>query len=415
MNVLAFNCGSSSLKYRLIEMPSEVELAGGEAQRVGPKTAEPARIVHRVRGRDHGTVLVEMKDHGCAFREVMKLLPRGQETQPNVFSHRLAHGGARLNACTRLDAATWAELRALSDLAPLHNPPAIALIQACRQAFPKLPQMVVCDTAFHATIPDYARAYALPGLLREELDIRKYGFHGISHGYVSAEAARFLNRPLHELQAVSCHLGSGGASLCAIVNGRSVDNTMGYSPLQGLIMSTRCGDLDAAVALRLLTLARGKVGTVEGWLNRKSGVLGLSGFSADIRDVLKGAAQGGEQAARLDMAAQAYLWRIRKYLGAYLAVVGQAQAVIFTDTIGELVPYARWAVCANLDVFGLRMDPRKNESVAGWPADVAADDSQVRILVIQTNEELSIARTAYMAMKERQLEHTYPETRATPD
>jgi acetate kinase len=395
MNVLAFNCGSSSLKYRLISMPSEEEVAGGEAQRVGPKTAEPARIVHHARGGRKETFFGEMKDHGEAFQEVMKLLPAGKDQQADIFSHRLAHGGLRFPACTVLDTLALSDLPALGELAPLHNPPAIALIQACQRHCPATPQAVVCDTAFHTTIPDHARTYALPRTVREDLGIRKFGFHGISHGYVVAEAARFLKKPLDEFNAVSCHLGSGGASLCAIIGGRSVDNTMGYSPLQGLVMSTRCGDLDPAVVMHLLSRAHGDPKAVEAALNRKSGVLGMSGVSADIRDVLKAAAQGGDHAARLDLAAQIYLWRIRKYLGAYLAVIGRADAVIFTDTIGELVPHVRWACCANMEAFGLTIDAGRNDNVTAWPADVATDDSAVRILSLLTNEELSMARSTY--------------------
>ncbi|HEY3325169.1 MAG TPA: acetate/propionate family kinase [Planctomycetota bacterium] len=398
MNILAFNCGSSSLKYRLISMPSEEQIAGGEAQRVGPKTAEPSRIVHTERGGKKETFIVEMRDHGEAFQEVRKLLAARNHAQADIFSHRLAHGGLRFGACTRLDAQAMADLPPLGELAPLHNPPAIALMQACHQYCPTTPQAVVCDTAYHAEIPDYARTYALPKSIREGMGIRKFGFHGISHAYVVAEAARFLNKPLEKFNAVSCHLGSGGASLCAVVNGRSVDNTMGYSPLQGLVMSTRCGDLDPAIVMHLLSRAKGNPKSVESELNRKSGVLGMSGMSADIRDVLKAAAKGGEDAGRLDLAAQIYLWRIRKYLGSYLAVVGRTDAVLFTDTIGELVPHVRWACCTNMEAFGLKIDAEKNENVTTWPTDVAAGDSAVRILTLLTNEELLMARKTYALM-----------------
>ncbi|MDD5658323.1 MAG: acetate/propionate family kinase, partial [Elusimicrobia bacterium] len=267
----------------------------------------------------------------------------------------------------------------------------------CRARYPDLPQVIVFDTAFHQTIPDHAHTYPLPRALRQELGIRKYGFHGTSHQYVAEKAAEMLGRPMEQLNAVSCHLGSGGASLCAIVKGRSVDNTMGFSPLQGLVMSTRCGDLDPAVALRLLAQHQDR-NAVEKLLNKRSGVLGMSGSSADIRDVFAGMAQP-DRRARLELTAQIYIWRIRKCLGAYLAVVGDADAVIFTDTIGETVPEVRWGVCAGMDAFGLRMDPERNLSASTLPADVAADDSPVRILVIQTNEELAIARRTYLKLQ----------------
>jgi len=406
MNVLALNCGSSSLKYRLIEMPAGVELAGGEAQRVGPRTAEPSRIVHRIRGREEER-RVEMANHAKAFEEVMALLARDSTLMPDVVGHRLVHGGAffKRNVILRPESerapATARDLAALEKtevLAPLHNPPAIRLIQACRELYPDLPQAIIFDTAFHSSIPDCARTYALPKQVREGMGIRKYGFHGISHQYVCGAAAQFLNIPLDRFNAISCHLGSGGASLCAVVHGKSVDNTMGYSPLQGLLMSTRCGDLDPAVSMQFLAQAGGDFRAVDKDLNSRSGVLGMSGLSADIRDVLARRMSGGKENVRLARASQVYLWRVRKYLGAYLTVVGSAHAVLFTDTIGELVPEVRHGVCAGMEAFGLKIDAVKNDNPGPLPADVAAPDSDVRVLVIRTNEELAIARDSYEMM-----------------
>ena len=395
MRIIVFNCGSSSLKYRLIEMPGEKELAGGEAERVGPKTAEPARIHHQVSGKKE-TIVVEMPDHATAFTQVMRLLERDPELVPDAIGHRMAHGGPNFKQHVILDDAVMAELERIQELAPIHNPPAVRLVAACRRLYPKLPETVVFDTVFHATIPEVARAYALPAALVAKHGFRKYGFHGTSHQYVAQEAAKLLGVPFEKLHAVSCHLGSGGASLCAIVDGRSVDNTMGYSPLQGLMMSTRSGDLDPAVALTLLVRAAGDGAAVEGLLNRKSGVLGLSGMSADIRDVVARAADGG--AADIDqlaVAAQVYLWRIRKYLGAYLTLVGRAHCVIFTDTIGEKMPHVRWAVTAGLQCFGLDIDPERNDAARVLPADLSTPSSRVRILAIATNEEMAIARFSY--------------------
>ncbi|MBN1341454.1 MAG: acetate/propionate family kinase [Phycisphaerae bacterium] len=393
MKVLVFNCGSSSLKYRLIEMPGEVELAGGEAQRVGPKTAEPARILHRVGGQAE-IVTVDMGDHAAAFGEVMKLLNADARLRPEALGHRMVHGGTLFCDHAVVDQGVMGRLKKVADLAPLHNPPAINLLDASASLYPELPQTIVFDTAYHSTIPDYAYTYPIPKSLTAEMGLRKYGFHGTSHRYVAEEAAKFLGKPLERLNAVSCHLGSGGASLCAIVGGRSVDNTMGFSPLQGLMMSTRCGDVDAAVILHLLALADGDADAVERMLNKRSGVLGMSGVSADIRDVLARADEPGQD-RRLRDTAQAYTWRIRKYLGSYLAVVGQADAVIFTDTIGETVPAVRWAVCADMEMFGLRIDAEANRGATSLPADVAEEDSAVRILAILTNEELAIARQTY--------------------
>jgi acetate kinase len=394
MNVLVFNCGSSSLKYRLIEMPAEAELAAGEAQRIGPPTSKPSRIVHRQDGREslHET---PMRNHSSAFAEVMKLLSRDARFLPDAIGHRFVHGGTDFSGHAIIDSTVLSHIDEVADLAPIHNPPAIALIRACSEQYPQLPQVAVFDTAYHSTIPDYARTYAIPQDLTEKLGLRKYGFHGTSHQFVASETAKFLNKPLRRLNAVSCHLGSGGASLCAIVGGQSVDNTMGYSPLQGLLMSTRCGDLDPAVTLRMLYASSGDANSVEKTLNHRSGVLGLTGTSADIRDALAVEGTLGLESPRNTAATQVYLWRLRKYLGAYLAVVGAADAVIFTDTIGETVPYVRWAVCSDMETFGLRIDPSRNDAATALPADVADPQSPVRILVIATNEELAIARHTF--------------------
>ncbi len=392
MRIIVFNCGSSSLKYRLIDMPSETELAAGEAERVGPKTALPGCIHHHAGGKkeDHAQ---DMPDHGAAFSAVMKLLERDSRLVPEAIGHRMVHGGAIFKGHVIVDEANFHDLEKVQDLAPIHNPPALRLLAACRQLYPKLPETVVFDTAFHSTLPSAARTYALPAELARTHGFRKYGFHGTSHQYVAQEAAKFLGIPMSELSAVSCHLGSGGASLCAIVNGRSVDNTMGYSPLQGLVMSTRSGDLDPAIALSLVARAQGDSHAVEGMLNRKSGLLGLTGVSADIRDLVTG--DGTAQGEALSRAAQVYLWRIRKYLGAYLLVTGRPHCIIFTDTIGEKMPYVRWAVTAGLDNLGVVLDPLKNAEAPPLPVDLAAVKSRVRILAIATNEEVAIARASF--------------------
>jgi acetate kinase len=401
MNVLVFNCGSSSLKYRLIAFPAEEELAAGEAQRVGPSTAERSRIYHNVAGHAQQVHYVDMPDHGTAFREVMHLL-QIDGMEPDALGHRAVHGGSLFTHPTRMDKATIKQLEGLNNLAPLHNPPTLSLIHSCSREYPELPQIAVFDTAFHATIPEEAYTYAIPKKLRQRHGLRKYGFHGTSHQYVVEEAARIMKKPLTDLSAVSCHLGSGGASLCAVKNGCSVDNTMGYSPLQGLIMSTRCGDIDPALTLSLMTNLTGGEAAVEQVLNRQSGVLGLSGTSGDIRDILSESADTATCDPAVRDAAAAYIWRIRKYMGAYLAVVGTADALIFTDTIGEQVPTVRERVCEGLRCFGVKIDSAKNRAGTPLPCDVAAADSRVRILVIQTNEELAIARQVYQTLQSEQ-------------
>jgi len=393
MKILVFNCGSSSLKYRLIQMPEECELAGGEAQRVGPPTAEPARIYHSVAGGEPQMHYAEMPDHGAAFAAVMNLLV-GEGLTCDAVGHRVVHGGVLFSQPTVIDESSVSRLEEISGLAPLHNPPTLNLIRVSREMYPALPQVAVFDTAFHSTIPEKAFTYAIPKDLSQKYGLRKYGFHGTSHEFVVEEAARMLQQPLAQFSAVSCHLGSGGASLCAVVNGKSVDNTMGYSPLQGLVMSTRCGDIDPALTLNLLAYTQGNEDSVENILNKQSGVLALSGVSGDIRDILT--LRGDE--GRASRTAKIYLWRIRKYLGAYLTLVGHASAIIFTDTIGENIPEVRERVCRDLEVFGLKIDLEKNRTVDSFPCDVAAPDSLVRILVVRTNEELAIARRAYTTL-----------------
>lgn len=390
MRIIVFNCGSSSLKYRLIDMPGEIELAAGEAERVGPKTALSGCIHHRAFGalEDHEQ---DMPDHGAAFSAVMALLERDARLVPEAIGHRMVHGGALFKNHVVVDDHAFQGLEQVQNLAPIHNPPALRLLAACRQLYPKLPETVVFDTAFHSTISASARTYALPFQVARSHGFRKYGFHGTSHAYVAEEAAKYLGIPLGELRAVSCHLGSGGASLCAIVNGKSVDNTMGYSPLQGLVMSTRSGDLDPAIALSLVARAQGDSRAVEDMLNRKSGLLGLSGVSADIRDVL--AKQQTDES--LVRAGEVYLWRIRKYLGAYLFLTERPHCIIFTDTIGEKIPYVRWAVTAGLDSLGVILDPLKNAEPGPLPVDLASPRSRTRILAIATNEEVAIARASY--------------------
>ncbi|NPV01718.1 MAG: acetate/propionate family kinase [Brevinematales bacterium] len=390
VNILVFNCGSSSLKYRLIEMPSEREILSGEAQRIGSKSAQASRVIHRENGRED-TIFTDMGDHQSAFEEILRIINRDAGNTIQAIGHRVVHGGDLFTENCIVDANAVEKLKATGEFAPLHNPPAVNLIEACYKNYPELKQVAVFDTAFHSTIPGYASKYALPAKIVKELNIKKYGFHGTSYRYIVREASKMMGIETNELNAVCCHLGSGGASLCAVVNGKSVDNTMGYSPLPGLVMSTRSGDIDPALALKLTSLSDGDFNEMEDLLNKKSGVFGLSGKSSDIRDVINHLKNdSGDIKQRL--ALQVYLWRIRKSLGAYLAVTGKTDAIVFTDTIGELIPEVRAAACNGMDVFGVEIDQRKNYSLTQLPADISSENSNVRILVIATNEELEIAR-----------------------
>lgn len=378
-------------------MPEEYEIASGEAQRIGPVTSEPARIVHREGGRE--TVFpMDLSTHQTAFHEILKLLAK-KGKHPDTLGHRVAHGGRLFEQPTVITKDVFQSLQQVRDLAPIHNPVAIDLIDACQTRYASLPQVAVFDTAFHTTIPEHARQYALPSELVQELSIRKYGFHGTSHRYVVEEAAKIAEIPMETFNAVSCHLGSGGASLCAISKGRSIENTMGYTPIQGLVMSTRCGDLDPAIVLKLLAQYSGDMDRIADILNRRSGVLGLSGASADIRDILGNWDAATSRNGRFQKTLQIYLWRIRKYIGAYLTLASPVQALIFTDTIGESVPLVRSIVCANQKFFGVRMDEKRNRELKELPGDISQAGSPVRILVIATNEELAIARQVFKTLR----------------
>jgi len=394
MNIFVINCGSSSLKYRLIAMPEEKEIIAGEAQRIGPKTAEPSRIVHNSDGHTD-TFFVKMTDHVQAFTEVMKIIEGNSKIVPDAFGHRLVHGGSILNKDVLLNSDILVKLDETVDFAPIHNPPSIALIKACTARYPDIPQVIVLDTAFHTTIPSYASNYAIPVWLSKKLKIKKFGFHGISHHFVAEEAAKYLGIPISHLNAVSCHLGSGGASLCAIMKGQSVDNTMGFTPLQGLVMSTRCGDMDPAITLRLIACSEGDYKTVQSTLNRNSGILGMTGTSADIRDILAKSIHTEDDSSPFFVTSQVYTWRLKKYLGAYLTIAHPIHAIIFTDTIGETVPYIRKKVCSKMDIFGVCVDDKKNSHIDNYPADISESWSPIRILVVRTNEELAIARNTF--------------------
>ncbi len=390
INIFVLNCGSSSLKYKMITMPSEKELFGGEVQRIGSSTSLPSQIIHEVNGNEE-LFIVTIRNYIEAFNEVMKIVENSMNIMPDIIAHRLVKGQPEINGDTFVNKLPLSALDKIKELAPVHNPPVVEIIKSCLSRYPFLPQTVILDTTFHSTIPDYASAYALPKKLCEDLGIKKYGFHGISHKYVSVEAAEYLGIPVESFNAVSCHLGSGGASLCAIRNGISIDNTMGFTPLQGLVMSTRSGNLDPAIILRMVAYSEGNSSKVNNILNKKSGVLGLSGSSSDIRDIIANAENNSRAQTTLDV----YLWRIKKYLGKYLTLLGRTDSIIFTDTIGETMPFVREQVCKNMEYWGIKMDAIKNKNVKIYPCDISGSKSKMKIIVVKTNEELAIARSAY--------------------
>jgi len=300
--------------------------------------------------------------------------------------HRIVHGGEKFHDSVIIDDNVMAAIRECIDLAPLHNPPNIIGIEACQHLMPNTPMVAVFDTAFHQTIPQYAYLYALPYEMYEKHGIRKYGFHGTSHKYVAQRAAAMLGRPLEELKLVTCHLGNG-ASVCAVESGRSVETSMGFTPLDGLAMGTRSGSIDPAVVKFLIENEKMSTKEIDDYLNKKSGVLGISGVSSDFRD-LEDAIEAGNERALL--AIKIFCYRVKQYIGSYAAVMNGLDAVVFTAGIGENNPLVRGMIMENLDFLGLRIDPEKNK-VRGREMDISTSDARVRTLVIPTNEELAIA------------------------
>lgn len=390
MKILVINTGSSSLKYQLIDMENEAVLAKGLCDRIG---IDNSFIKHTKTGSDTIVIDVDMTNHRSAIKQVIGVLTGertgviGNMSEIAAVGHRIVHGGEKFHDSAIIDENVMSAIRECIDLAPLHNPPNIIGIEACQHIMPDTPMVAVFDTAFHQTIPQYAYLYALPYEMYEKHGIRKYGFHGTSHKYVAQRAAAMLGKPLSELKLVTCHLGNG-ASVCAVEYGKSVETSMGFTPLDGLAMGTRSGSVDPAVVKFLMENEKMTPKEIDEYLNKKSGVLGISGVSSDFRD-LEDAIDNGNERARL--AIKIFCYRVKQYIGSYAAVMNGLDAVVFTAGIGENNPLVRGIVMENLDFLGLRIDPEKNK-VRGKEMDISAEDAKARTLVIPTNEELAIAR-----------------------
>lgn len=389
MQILVFNCGSSSQNYKLYRAEGthlEV-LCKGKAHRVGVKGSEPSFIEHTL-GQETFRQTVPIPDHAHAAHLILQFLAEKQQ-HFDAIGHRFVHGGQLFTQSIRLTPEKYSQLEQVLPLAPIHNPNSLNVIQVCREKFPDVPETLTFDTAFHANLPESAYRYALPEALIKEDHIRKYGFHGLSYQYVSREAARFLGKPLNSLKIIACHLGTGGSSVCAIASGISIDTSMGYSPLAGLMMSTRSGDLDAGIVLDLLR--QGKTPQdISDSLNKKSGLLGISGFSSDIRDLLKAEAQNDDPAAHL--AIEMYTMRLRKMIGRYAALLGKFDALLFTDDIGLQNPVIRERTCHGLEWAGVQLDPQANQSAPlDRMSDIRQKQANVHILVTPTDEESVIA------------------------
>jgi acetate kinase len=399
MKILVLNCGSSSLKYAYYDTGDDSSNREGIVERIGLPDARLVASSGQGREiRELGTI-----DHAQALQSVLALL-----TDPatgvlrhlgelNAVGHRVVHGGDRYSSAVLIDDQVLEQIEANAVLAPLHNPLNLMAIRESMRQIPGVPQVAVFDTGFHQKMPPQAYLYALPYELYERDHIRRYGFHGISHNYVALQAAAYLKRGFRELKTISCHLGNG-ASMCAIDHGRSVDTTMGLTPLEGLIMGTRSGDLDPSIVFYLLRQSGLSIAKVEDLLNRQSGLKGLSGVSSDFREVEAAANQGNSQALT---AILAFCYRIRKYIGAYIAALGGLDVLVFTGGIGEGSAWVRSLACQGLASMGIQIDDLRNQAASTadrQTLDISADRSQVKVLVIPTDEERMIARETIRAI-----------------
>ncbi len=390
MKVLVINCGSSSLKYQLIDMSNEDALAVGLVERIG---IEGSRIKHEVEGRDKVVIETPMNDHKAALEQVLEALVHAEHgaikdlNEINACGHRVVHAGEKYSDSVVIDDDVMAALEACIELAPLHNPPNIIGIKAIQELLPNIENVAVFDTAFHQTMPKSSYIYPLPYDLYEKHGVRRYGFHGTSHRYVSQRAAEMLGKSIEDLKLVTCHLGNG-ASLAAIKGGKSIATSMGFTPLEGLAMGTRCGDIDPAIVTFLMEKENLDIAGMNNLMNKQSGVLGISGVSSDFRDIEDAAAEGNERAI---LALETFDLRVKKYIAAYAAVMGGVDAVIFTAGLGENSADNRLSICQGLEFMGVEIDEAKNK-IRGKEAFVNTEASKVKVMVVPTNEELMIAR-----------------------
>ncbi|SHJ04771.1 acetate/propionate family kinase [Lutispora thermophila] len=390
MKIFVINCGSSSLKYQLINMENEEVEAKGLVERIG---IEGSVLKHQPKNGDKVVIEADMPTHKEALKNVIDALMHEKYgvikdmKEINAVGHRVVHAGEKFACSVVITEEVINALKECIDLAPLHNPPNIIGIEACQQLMPGVPMVGVFDTAFHQTMPKEAYIYALPYELYEKYGVRRYGFHGTSHKYVSQRAAAMLGKNIEDLKIVTCHLGNG-ASVAAVKHGKSIDTSMGFTPLEGLAMGTRCGDLDPAIVKFVAEKEGLDLNGVDKLLNKQSGVLGVSGVSSDFRDIEEAAEKGNERA---ELALKIFAYRVRKYIGAYAAAMGGIDAIVFTAGLGENSDVMRASICEGLEFLGVEVDPAKN-NVRGKEVDISKDGSKVRVLLIPTNEELMIAR-----------------------
>lgn len=389
MIVLVVNCGSSSLKYQLINMDNEEVMAKGLVEKIG---LPDSQLTHKWNGQKK-EIKQSIPDHQVAVKLVLDILTDAEcgviksMDAIDAVGHRVVHGGEEFAASTLITDEVMKALEKCSAMAPLHNPPNIIGINACKAIMPGVPQVGVFDTAFHQTMPAKAFMYGLPYELYKEDHIRRYGFHGTSHRYVAGEVAKVMGVPVEKLRIINCHLGNG-SSLAAIKYGKCVDTTMGFTPLAGVLMGTRCGDIDPAIVLNVMDNHNLSTKEMDTLMNKKSGVLGISGVSSDFRDLGQAAVEGNERA---QLALDMFHYQVRKEIGAFAAAMGGVDVITFTAGVGENGIEDRAAIAEGLEYLGAKLDPQRN-NVRGKDALISTDDSTVKMYVIPTNEEIMIAR-----------------------
>ena len=389
MKILVINCGSSSLKYQLIDMEDESVIAKGLCERIG---IDGSKLTHQPSGKDKYVVENPMPSHKVAIEMVMDALQDPEHgvikstDEISAIGHRVLHGGRVYSDSIVVDEDVKRVIRECFDLGPLHNPANLMGIEACEEAMPGKPNVAVWDTGFGMSMPEKAYMYAIPHEYYEKYSIRRYGFHGTSHKFVSGEAIKFGNLDPENAKVIVCHLGNG-ASVSASIGGKCVDTSMGLTPLEGLMMGTRSGDIDAGAVSFIMEKEGLDANGISNLLNKKSGVLGIFGESSDMRDLENAVAAGNPKAV---LAEEMYFYRIKKYIGAYAAALGGVDIVVFTGGVGENQASARWGACEGLEFMGIKLDAEKNK-VRGEEMVISTEDSQVKVVVIPTDEELMIA------------------------
>ena len=397
MKILVINCGSSSLKYQVLNMDGEILMAKGLVERIG---MEGSVITHEKTGEEKWVNEVPMESHKEAIKQVLDAIVDPDHgvlkdmSELGAVGHRVVHAGEKFASSVLITPEVIAALEECVDLAPLHNPPNLLGIEACQELMPNTPMVGVFDTAFHQTMPPESFIYAIPYEMYTKHGIRRYGFHGTSHKYVAQRAAELLNNNLDEMKIITCHLGNG-ASVSAIKYGKCIDTSMVVTPLEGLVMGTRCGDIDPAIVTYIRQKENLEQGQANEILNKKSGVLGISGISSDFRDIEAAAEEGNERAI---LALKVFAHKVRFYIGAYIAEMNGVDAIVFTAGVGENDIGMRDIICNNLGNLGIKLDVVKNK-VRGQEMIISRDDSPVKIVLIPTNEELMIARDTLQIVK----------------